>query len=520
MAGKKPNFILFITDQHRGDWLSCAGHPVVKTPHIDAIAKRGTRFAQFHVASQVCMPNRASLLTGRFPSVHGLRSNGALLPRSANTFVDVLAAGGYRTASIGKSHLQPMTGTKRPGPRPDTGPIAEAWKDDGEDYLTEDPTRFADDASGEVDLPYYGYQTVIAANEHGDRCGGHYGRWFRRQANDWRALHDDANELPHDYTCPQVYRTPVPEELYPTAFIRDRAIDYLSERAGEDDPFFLFVSFPDPHHPFNPPGRYWDMYRPEQFEVMLPYQAHRNPTPPLQFLDRQRREGATPLTAQTAFMADDRQLREAMALTAGMITMVDDAIGSVIASVRELGLDNDTVIAFTSDHGDYLGDFSMLLKGSPPFRSVTNVAFLWSDPKDPTPRVTDALGSTVDIGATILDRAGLKPYNGMQGRSLAAAIAGGTGPRAHLFSEYNDGAARLGFPTPPLVRSLITLTHRLTVYLGEDWGELYDLVADPHETCNLWDEPEQAALKAALVLQLTHELIDQMDRSPAPVYVA
>ena len=105
---KKTNFLVFMTDQHRADWLGCAGHPVVKTPNLDALAATGTLFSDFHVASPICMPNRASLMTGRMPSVHGLRYNGCVLPANANTFVDVLAAAGYDTAAIGKSHLQPF----------------------------------------------------------------------------------------------------------------------------------------------------------------------------------------------------------------------------------------------------------------------------------------------------------------------------------------------------------------------------------------------------------------------------
>ncbi|MBT6431220.1 MAG: sulfatase-like hydrolase/transferase, partial [Rhodospirillaceae bacterium] len=99
----RPNFLFFITDQQRADWLGCYGHPILKTPHIDAIAGQGTVFDNFYVASPVCMPNRASLLTGRYPTVHGLRYNGCVLPTSAVTFVDLLAAAGYHTASIGKS---------------------------------------------------------------------------------------------------------------------------------------------------------------------------------------------------------------------------------------------------------------------------------------------------------------------------------------------------------------------------------------------------------------------------------
>ncbi|HKF13000.1 MAG TPA: sulfatase-like hydrolase/transferase, partial [Xanthobacteraceae bacterium] len=101
---KPPNFILFITDQQRADFLGCYGHPVLRTPHIDSIAAKGTAFDRFYVASPVCMPNRASLMTGRMPSVHGVRSNGSPLPINSNTFVDALRAGGYATALVGKSH--------------------------------------------------------------------------------------------------------------------------------------------------------------------------------------------------------------------------------------------------------------------------------------------------------------------------------------------------------------------------------------------------------------------------------
>src|SRR4029077_9026756 len=103
---RRPNFLLFITDQHRVDYLGCYGHPVLRTPHIDSIAARGTRFEKFYVATPVCMPNRSTLMTGRMPSVHGVRSNGTPLPLRSNTFVEMLRAGGYATALVGKSHLQ------------------------------------------------------------------------------------------------------------------------------------------------------------------------------------------------------------------------------------------------------------------------------------------------------------------------------------------------------------------------------------------------------------------------------
>ena len=106
---KRPNFLLFITDQHRADHLGCYGHPVLRTPHIDAIAARGQRFERFYVATPICMPNRATLMTGRMPSLHGARHNGIPLSLNATTFVDILAAAGWRTALVDKCHLQSMS---------------------------------------------------------------------------------------------------------------------------------------------------------------------------------------------------------------------------------------------------------------------------------------------------------------------------------------------------------------------------------------------------------------------------
>jgi arylsulfatase A-like enzyme len=452
-------------------------------------------------------------LTGRYPSLHGLRYNGCVLPQSANTFVDVLAQNGYDTAAIGKSHLQPFTG--QPPMGRDTGDeVGEAWKVERPETYAEEPPHYAGKTRGAFPTPYYGYQHVDMVTRHGDRCGGHYGQWFHQNAPDRAALHDPANELPHNYTCPQAYRTPIPEELYPTAYIRDRAIDYLSARVPEDAPFFAFVSFPDPHHPFNPPGKYWNMYDPDDFDVELPFEAHQNPPPPLQWLHDSWKNGGGQTTPQTAMMLEADQIRQAMALTAGMTACVDDAVGAILAALKAAGLDEDTVVCFNSDHGDYMGDFNMILKGALPFRSITRVPFIWSDPEAREAQTTDALCSTVDLAATILERAGLAPFNGNQGQSFLDAVQGGDGPRSEALIEYNDGGKRLGFERPARVRALVTPDWRYTIYRDQDWGELYDLNADPKETHNLWDSPDHQGVRAHLSERLSHHLIAQMDESP------
>ena len=168
----------------------------------------------------------------------------------------------------------------------------------------------------------------------------------------------------------------------------------------------------------------------------------------------------------------------------------------------------------TSDHGDYLGDFNMLLKGALPFQSISRVPFIWSDPDDRGASTTDALCSTVDLAATILDRAGLEPFNGNQGQSFLSALGGGDGPRDEALIEYNDGGKRLGFEAPSRVRSLVSKNWKYTIYRDQPWGELYDLKGDPNETQNLWDSPDHKDIRAHMAERLNHHLIAQMDESP------
>lgn len=518
---KRPNFLYIMTDQHRADWLGCYGHPVVKTPNIDSLATNGTRFEQFFVATPVCMPNRASFVTGRYPSVHGLRYNGCLLPESANTFVDVLRAAGYNTATIGKSHLQPMTDKTPVGIKSaQTGDISEAWKTDTGRYDHEQPGQYESTEHYQFPSPYYGFDHVDMVTGHGDQAGGHYQQWFRERHPDWKELTDRNNQLEHNYSCPQAFRTPVPEESYPTAFIRDRACDYLDSVSSSDEPFFAFVSFPDPHHPFNPPGKYWDMYSPDDFKVGIHFSDHKNPPPPLLNAKADFDKGEEQLIPQISFMASDEHIREAMALTAGMTTMIDDAVGKIIQKLKDNGQYDNTVIIFNSDHGDFLGDYNLLLKGAWPKDSITRVPMIWCDPQSRQPRVSKSLASTVDIAPSILERAGALPYYGMQGKSFVPAIHGDAGPRDSLLIEFNDGGKRMGFDPPARVRVLVTDEWHLAMYKGESWGELYDRLNDPNQCNNLWDNAEYASIKAELVLALSHHLIGQMDESPRSTLLA
>ena len=516
---KRPNILYFMTDQHRADWLGCAGHKVVKTPHIDSLAARGTRFTKFNVTSPVCMPNRGAIFTGRYPSVNGLRHNGLPLPVTANTFVDLLCDAGYETASIGKSHLQPFT--DRPMNRVDENPIvnetiSEAVKSDGGIYTHEHPSHYEGLELAEFPKPYYGFNHIRMVTNHSDECGGHYLQWLKVKTNKWAELRDRANQLEHNYSCPQAYRTAIAEEFYPTSYIQDEAKRFLEGRKEAKNPFFAFVSFPDPHHPFTPPGKYWDMYDPDDFKVDLPYEAHQSPPPQLREWKRLMDAGILPANQQQPFMASTRHLQEAMALTAGMITMIDDAIGSVLQTLKGTGQIDNTIIIFNADHGDYMGAFSLLLKGPFAHSSVNSVPFIWVDPDGQKTALADGLAASVDIAPTILERCGIAPYYGVQGKSFLGQIKGGSAARDAVLIEHEENKVYPGFERRPIIRNLVTNRYRLTVYRGLEFGELYDLKDDPDQTLNLWDAPAATSVKAELMFSLNQAMLDALEQGPWP----
>jgi arylsulfatase A-like enzyme len=281
VPGRRPNFLFFIADELRADHLGCYGNRIVHTPQIDAIAAMGWIADSFYVASPICMPNRATLMTGRMPSVHGVRHNGMPLSLGATTFVERLRQAGYHTGLIGKSHLQNMTGN------PPTWPLPGAERLDGEAeapapgrYDQEWGPLWASDPDHDLDMPFYGFASVDLTINHGDDLQGHYRRWLRAQDPAAEELLGPKHATPtpeFELTkFRQAWRTRIPPEFHPNAYCADRTIARIEEAASSGDPFFLMCSFADPHHPFTPPGKYWDMYRPEDIE--LPRSSARRPT--------------------------------------------------------------------------------------------------------------------------------------------------------------------------------------------------------------------------------------------------
>ncbi|NNE84603.1 MAG: sulfatase-like hydrolase/transferase [Alphaproteobacteria bacterium] len=520
----QPNFVLIMTDQHRADHLGCYGNPVVKTTNIDALAAGGVAFDKFYVATPVCMPNRAALMTGRMPSANGARHNGFPLSTDSVTFVDLLKAAGYRTALVGKSHIQNMTGRPSLPPSPLNPDFIDPPEElqnavardmTGPAYQRESLAAWKADPDREIETPHYGFDHVRLVSGHGDLVEGHYTAWLRDKGGDAAELVGPDNALPdQQYSAPQAWRTKVPEELYPTSYIAEEALAYLQNHSAEnaDEPFFLKVSFPDPHHPFTPPGHYWGMYDPG--DVAPPATFDNKIDDPLprvpELAQALLNEHKNPMALHKV---SEFEAQSAIALNYGMITMIDDAVGRIVAQLKALGLDDNTVILFTSDHGDFMGDRGVLFKFGMHYQELIRVPLVWRDPQrgDGGSRSARVSG-TIDIAASVLARAGLNPYFGMQGINVFDDT------REHLGMMVEDYTANyvLDPRAGAHFSSLVTDRWRMSHYETSDWGELYDLQEDPQERHNLWDDASAAADKARLHEIMVRELLILRDKPMAP----
>jgi arylsulfatase A-like enzyme len=202
--------------------------------------------------------------------------------------------------------------------------------------------------------------------------------------------------------------------------------------------------------------------------------------------------------------------------------MIDDGIGRILKRLDELGLTQNTVLVFTSDHGDLMGDHQLMLKGAYAYQGLIRVPFIWTEPSRARAATrSDALFSTLDIAATFLDRARLAPFNGLQGKSMLPAMAGdATAGHDGILVEYGSQRPVAGLPAEFTMRTLVDAASRITLYRGVPWGELYDLTSDPYELHNLWDDPAHAADKLVLMERLAQKMMELSERSPRPTHTA
>lgn len=513
-----------MVDQARADFWGCYGNRTIKTPNIDALASRGSVFDRFYVTNPFCMPARSAIMTGRMPSVNGVRTNGVPLSLNSRTFVEALLENGFDTALIGKCHLQNMTGLPRAYTPPSVAKCSknEAGYPDqptrtaliGGDYESENSIVWRQDENHGLKTPYYGFAHVDLCTLHGDNVGANYAREYA----DIDSLKGAKNAFDKaEISTPQAWRTAVPENRYPTAYVGQKTIEWIENHQTEkpETPFFLQCSFPDPHHPFTPPGKYWDMYDPDKIE--LPKNFNKGSSPILDHMRSEYEKGTSNRDTTLPYVVNEKEAREAIALTYGMMTMIDDWIGSIITTLRAQNLIDNTVIIFASDHGDYMADHGIMLKGPIHTQGLIRTPFIWADPKENTcPRLSQ-LCSAIDIAPSILERSQIRPYYGIQGLSMIDLMLGKKDRhRNTVLIEDDREVIYLGFQEPQRVRTMVSENYRLSMTQPANIFELYDLKNDPDEITNLWHDENCAELKSQQTESLLKLICEMQDWAPLP----
>lgn len=483
MTARLPNLLLITTDQQRADTVGAYGNRVCRTPNLDRLAGDGVTLDRAYVANPICMPSRASLLTGLLPHRHGVWANGVALPEGTRTLAHDLTDAGYRTALIGKAHLSP-TGS------PTSMEGVERW---------EREEAWFRDWSG----PYFGFERVELGLGHAT-AHGHYGFWLREHDPDAPSLVGIRGARRSPTGAPQSGLSRLPVACHQSTWIAERSLEYLDGWARGDEPFFLWASFFDPHHPFLPPILYAERVDAERVALPQGRGDGLSARPP-HYLARWKGEGPDLEGGKFGDLSAlaEAQIREIIAHYYAMVELIDDCVGRILEGLERLGLAGDTIVVFTSDHGELLFDHGLLGKGPFPYEGLIRVPWIWRWPGHlPAGRRSSGLVSLSDFPSTALDLVGLRTPTRRQGSSRADLLTGNSDRGAESVlvefdSQFQDLSAR----------TLVTDRWKLTCYPGHAYGELADLERDPAESANLWDDEGCGEMRDALRSRLLGSLV-------------
>lgn len=484
MTEKKPNIILFMCDQLRFDALGCYGNNEIHTPNIDRLALDGSTFDNHFVQNPVCSPSRCTVLTGRYPRNHGTRDNGIPLRDSEVTLAQVLKENGYRTAAIGKMHI-----TTQFAPKEDE---QEDWPEDN-----------------------YGFDIIHTTC---DCKTGEYLNWLKEKSpsdykevkmqGERKAKEDRASAAEKDLNGPpQVYKSGINSAYHQSRWIADRMIDLINHPVA-DRPFFAFCSFVDPHHPFDPPEPYAGMYNPDALAEPRGIENELEDKPPHFMKARTGRGFSNEKYDYRKLTADGwRQIKAAYY---GMITLIDDNIGRVLRVLQERGMEGETLIMFTSDHGELLGDHGLLFKGPFHYDSIIKAPMILKWPgMIPRGSRYSQVTEHVDIMPTLLEYAGVRPPYGVQGSSVAPILRGDKGAgKEYAMTEFNCYDWGLS------VKTITGRNYKMTYYAGQKYGELYDRNDDLEEYVNLWEDENHKDVKEGMLRKLMDRMIETEDPLP------
>lgn len=441
----KPNILWICTDQQRYDTISCLGNRHIRTPNIDRLAASGLAFTHAHCQSPICTPSRASFLTGMYPSsVHGCMNGNDYWADAAPLVTKLLADAGYDCGLAGKLHLAGAYG--RIEPRGDDGYRVFKWSHDPRDQWPE---------------------------------GHAYKDWLAERGHDLGEMMQDPASIP--------------PELHQTSWAATEAIAFMNEE--RDGPWLMSVNVFDPHSPFDPPQPYLDRYRAEDMPGPLFRESDLANQKRLEGVDFQN-AGRTPAEME----AHDKQARYY-----AMIELIDHNVGRMLEALEASGQRENTFVIFTSDHGEMLGDHGLILKGCRFYEGLVRVPLIVSGPGVKAVGARSAaLVELTDIAPTLLELAGVDAPTRMQGRSLTKLFADPDAAhrdavRCEYYHALNPNPAGRAAITGSYGTMYRDRRHKLCVYHGHPYGELYDLEADPEEFENLWDSPDHADVRFDLM---------------------
>jgi len=491
----RPNILWICTDQQRWDTIGALGNPHVRTPNIDRLVREGTAFTHAYCQSPICTPSRASFLTGRYPStLHASTNGNDYWDEAAPLITQLLRDGaGYDCGLAGKLHLSAAAGRTERRPRDDAYRVFH-WSHDPRDLWPE---------------------------------GHDYKDWLAAKGHDLKALRKDP--------------ATIPPELHQTTWCTDMAISFLEEHAPEQgaereragqptpqwgSPWLFSLNCFDPHPAFDPPQPYLDHFH----LASMPHPLFRESD-----LAAQHALADAGVDFQTrAQQPDAFDALGKKAAYYAMIELVDDNVGRLLDALERTGQRDNTLIVFTSDHGESLGDHGLLLKGCRFYEGLVRVPLLFSLPGVVKQGVvSDALVELTDIFPTLLTLAGLPVPARTAGRSLLpiltgdASAASNANPGEHrdaVRSEYYRTLSQVGGPPDrakfagTYATMLRTRRHKLVVYHGlggqGGLGELFDLETDPGEFTNLWHSPEHMDVKCDLLRRSFDALALAVDYGP------
>lgn len=485
MSSDRPNVLWITTDQQHFETLG-AVNDEIDTPNLDRLVDQGTLFDRTYCSNPTCTPTRASMITGKPPSRHGAWSLGTKLPEDEHVVGEDFAAAGYETSLIGKAHFQPLQSTEE--------------YESLEAYPTLQDLEFW----REFDGPFYGFDHVELARNHTDEAhvGQHYALWMEEKGfTEWR----DCFQAPTGNRDPQRGRWNLPEEYHYDAWIAERTNARLERHAERDERFFCWASFFDPHPSYLVPEPWDEMYDPDALTVPSKTPGEHDRNPPHFRLTQEAdpdfsawEESGEAIHGFHSHLHEKEALAENVAVYYGMVSLVDKYVGEILDRLEDLGLAEDTAVVFTTDHGHFYGQHGLISKGPFHYEDLIRVPCIVRYPGEvPAGRRCSALQSLNDLAPTVLSLAGIEIPREMTGVDQSGVWRGAAErAREHVVVENRQE------PTTVHCKTYVTDRYKLTVYYDREYGELFDLEADPGEVHNRWDDPDYRELKGELFRDL------------------